>query len=364
MNYVSKLTSVLSNDLSDWHGARLKFMARFVGSVLKLSTVNFSKLAPALKPGVQVSSNYRRIQRFMAGFSRFDFDAFGRMLLRLLPQKTGFVVSMDRTNWQFGETEINALVIGICRKGTCFPIVWKLLGKAGNSNTGERIALTRRFLRLVDSEDIRAFVADREFIGEDWLEYLKDEEVSFFIRIRKNTNVGVSETAAHKLFSDLKVNQECILPGGKQKVLGHHLHVVGLKYIGRSGEPEHLLLVCPEHPQEALSHYKKRWGIETLFAALKSRGFDMEATHLTDENRLEKLMGLLALAFVWSQLVGEWRDQRDPIKIKNHGRPEKSLFRYGLDHLRKTMLNLASQQEEFLICLQALVAPRKFLSRT
>ena len=37
MNYVSKLTSVLSDDLSDWHGARLKFMARFVGSVLKAS---------------------------------------------------------------------------------------------------------------------------------------------------------------------------------------------------------------------------------------------------------------------------------------------------------------------------------------
>lgn len=87
----------------------------------------------------------------------------------------------------------------------------------------------------------------------------------------------------------------------------------------------------------------------------------MEATHLTDETRLEKLLGLSALAFAWSQLVGEWRDQRNPIKIKKHGRREKSLFRYGLDHLRKIMLNLADQQEEFLVCLQALVALRKFL---
>ena len=102
MSYVSKLTNVLSNDLPGWHKARLKFMvassARFVGSLLKLSTVNFSKLAPALKPDVQVSSNYRRIQRFMAGFA-FDFDAFGQLLLRLLPQKTGFVVSMNSTLW-------------------------------------------------------------------------------------------------------------------------------------------------------------------------------------------------------------------------------------------------------------------------
>ena len=147
-------------------------------------------------------------------------------------------------------------------------------------------------------------------------------------------------------------------------MLGRQLHVIGLRYVGRKGEPEHLLLVCPGRPHRALFHYRKRWGIETLFAALKLRGFDLEATHLTDETRLEKLLGLLALTFARSQLTGEWRDQRNPIKIKKHGRREKSLFRYGLDHLREIMLNLVDQQEELLVCLQALVAPREFLSRT
>ena len=365
MNYVSKLTSVLSKDLSGWHKARLKFMARFVGSLLKLTTVNFSELALALKPGVQVASNYRRIQRFMAGFF-FDFDAFSALLLRLLPQKKGFVVSMDRTNWKFGETEINAgLMIGICRKGICFPVVWRLLGKAGNSNTYERIALTRRFLALVDAGEIRAFVADREFIGEDWLGYLKDEKVPFFIRIRKNTCVGPEKTAAWQFFSDLKVGQKRVLAaGGRQSVLGHNLHVIGMKYVGRSDEPEDLILVCPKRPGQALRHYRRRWGIETLFGALKSRGFDLEATHLTGEKRLEKLVGLLALAFAWSQLVGEWRDGRDPIKPKSHGRLGKSRFRYGLDYLRRIMLDLAERQDDFLACLQALVAPRRFLSCT
>ncbi len=89
MNYVSKLTDVLSDDLSGWNKARLTFMARFVDPLLKLSTVNFSKLALALNPNVKEASNYRRIQRFMAGFA-FDFDMFGHLLLRLLPQKSGF----------------------------------------------------------------------------------------------------------------------------------------------------------------------------------------------------------------------------------------------------------------------------------
>ncbi len=70
MNYVSKLTDVLSDDLAgwhkpDWHKARLKFMARPVSSLLQLATVNFTELALTLKPSVKADSNYRRIQRFV-----------------------------------------------------------------------------------------------------------------------------------------------------------------------------------------------------------------------------------------------------------------------------------------------------------
>ncbi len=51
---------------------------------------------------------------------------------------------MDRTNWKFGQAQINVLMIGICRNGTCFPIVWRLLGKAGNSNTAEQYRRAHR----------------------------------------------------------------------------------------------------------------------------------------------------------------------------------------------------------------------------
>jgi transposase len=44
--------------------------------------------------------------------------------------------------------------------------------------------------------------------------------------------------------------------------------------------------------------YRERWSIETLFAALKSRGFDLEQTHLTAPDRIERLIALLALALL------------------------------------------------------------------
>jgi len=60
----------------------------------------------ALNPRVKNGSNYRRIQRFTSEFA-FDFEAFGRFLLSLLPQSNGFLAVMDRTEWHFGSKPVN-----------------------------------------------------------------------------------------------------------------------------------------------------------------------------------------------------------------------------------------------------------------
>lgn len=46
-----------------------------------------------------------------------------------------------------------------------------------------------------------------------------------------------------------------------------------------------------------LALYRRCWKVETLFAVLKSRGLDLEATPFTDPDRIRRLIGLLAVAF-------------------------------------------------------------------
>ncbi len=86
-------------------------------------------------------------------------------------------------------------------------------------------------------------------------------------------------------------------------------------------------------------------------AALKKRGFDFEATHLTKRERIKKLMAILAITFSWAHLVGEWLSEIKPLKIKKHGAKEKSIFRYGLDHLQYLLLNIRDREKEFIQCL-------------
>src|SRR3954462_10150042 len=65
-----------------------------------------------------------------------------------------------------------------------------------------------------------------------------------------------------------------------------------------------------------LEQYANRWEIETLFGCLKTRGFCFEDTHLTAGERINKLVALLALAFTWAHLTGEWLTQHQPIRFK------------------------------------------------
>ncbi len=158
----------LLQDHLDYNRARLKFTALFILALIKLTTVNWTKLANALSGKVHKKSNYRRIQRFFAGFD-LKIELVARLVLWLLPLKRGFIISLDRTNWEFGQTSINILMASIVYEGTAFPLYWMMLSKRGNSNTKERKDLIRTLLRLIDRDAIAAVVGDRDWPAVVWL---------------------------------------------------------------------------------------------------------------------------------------------------------------------------------------------------
>ncbi len=115
----------------------------------------------------------------------------------------------------------------------------------------------------------------------------------------------------------------------------------------RTPEGEYVIVASSAESDEILRDYALRWKIESLFGCLKSRGFCLEATHVTEKERLEKLLALLTVAFCWAYIAGEWLARTNPIKIKKHGRLAKSLFRHGFDHLRRILCNQDSSAKRF-----------------
>jgi hypothetical protein len=316
------------------HGARVSFIAKFVMALIVVRGVTLSTVASALNPKVLPESNEKRIKRF---FGKVELEGrnFASLILALLPVKDKLVLTLDRTNWELGSTHINILLLGAAYKGLAFPLLWVLLDKKGNSDTTERLALLDALLTLVEAKRIEAVVADREFTGKTWFQGLKVRELIFVMRVRNNTLIGSKgKKCSAKQRYDYLNTQEVYACPKRCWVFGLRLYVA----VTKSKEGELVVLVCNADPEKALVRYAQRWQVETLFSAFKSRGFNLEDTHMTTSARLDKLLALLAIAFAWAHLVGEWCYVQRPLKLKSHGYLAKSYFKRGLDALRSAIL--------------------------
>lgn len=336
-----------------WNKARINFLAKFLIALIQVKNVNLTEIANSFAGHAKPESHYKRVQRFFR-FFEISYAVVACCVVRLLGVAGPWVLSVDRTNWQLGETPLNILVLGIVYKGVAFPVLWTILAKRGTSNTAERIALVEQFVALFGAESILYLTADREFIGKRWFHWLRRQRIDFRIRVRENTQIPNGRgqlVPAWRLFRSQRINCRLCFEQART-IWGLPLYVSGV----RLSSGEYVIIVSPRYSATALEDYGLRWGIETLFSCLKSRGFRLEETHVTDPERLKKLIALLALCFCWAHLVGQWLVAHKPLKIKKHGRLAKSIFRHGLDHLRRIICNLASlaQQVAFRRVIQLL----------
>jgi len=351
MSQYSELKQVLQAHLN-WHGARLSFLALFLLALLKVKTVNLSELCLGFGGRALPESSYKRLQRFFREFE-LDYSQLVTLVVSWLQIPGDWVLSVDRTTWQFGSHWHNILTLGIVHEGVAFPVLWWLLDKRGNSPSDERMRFMETFHKRFPTAVVKYLCADREFIGQAWVRYLLLEPtLAFRLRIRGSDQIehDGKVLAARVVFAHLQPGQSQQL-SGTCRVWGYPVAVEAL----RLDDGELLVVIAPVGTQNLVQDYAWRWGIETLFGIFKTRGFCLESTHFTETERLSKLFALLTLALCWALRTGLWLHQWQPIEIKKHGRRSKSLFRLGFDYLRHLVLNPSpSNVSDFVQSLQLL----------
>ena len=146
MGHITELSAILQLFFL-WNKARCDCLAQIMIALYSTRTVNVSILSEAFVGNAKPESNYKRIIRFLA-WVRVNTNIqlrLGRLVLEILNVKGKRVhISMDRTCWKFGVTNINFLVVAIHHHDVGIPIYFKLLPtrtKNGNSDTEQRISI-------------------------------------------------------------------------------------------------------------------------------------------------------------------------------------------------------------------------------
>ena len=296
MDFVTLTNMVWKALGATWHEARIVCLTEMLRGILMSQSINTARLAARMGGRVQFESHMQRMRRFLADQS-FDWIVIGRLMLRIagVAGQKKFVVAVDRTNWDFGKTAVNFLVISVVVCGVGVPVVWTQLGKKGNSKTGERLDLLERFLKIVPATQITVFLADREFIGKAWFKALQKRRIPYAIRVRNNQFATLADGKRIKI---------SVLAEGLKNQKPHTWQDINLDGVPcalslkRLSDKDLLAVVSfgLKISDDPLETYRQRWAIELCFACLKTKGFDIESTHLRHDDRLEKMFAIASMA--------------------------------------------------------------------
>lgn len=352
---INELRSIL-NEHFHWHKARLDCFVGMLLALLAVNSVNLTQLALSFPSCALIPSRYRRLQRFFSHHCLNYNDVAGFIMKLFGFTEMDYYLSLDRTNWKWGRININLLVLAVVYRGAAIPVYWLPLNKRGNSNSRERIALLKRFIGQFGRDRIKGLLADREFIGDEWMGWLFEQKIPFTIRIRNNSYTETAQgksSRVDRLCYTLKPGEVLMLTDAR--LLGKHsVYLSGL----RLSDGELLIVASDRFDREAIRIYGLRWEIETLFGCLKGRGFKLEETRVVGYLRIKKLLVLPVIAFCWTHKIGEWKhDCVLPIKVKTHQRRAQSLFRYGLDAVRSEILNPFNGSKKLLMKMISLLRP-------
>lgn len=317
----------------------------FVQCLLVKQTINLNHLKgyvnTILGKQNQASSNYKRLIRIFDNYSRtnlwIELLRFGFQVLRL---KTEYLI-IDGTKWKRGEKWYHYQVLSIVYQGVAIPIYWENINKNGISSVKERIKLFDKAFQYFDLEG-KTLLADREYIGSEWFKYLKDKNLDFTIRIKKNTYVDAINQATGRSYQEMinKVLRSKLSDKAVGKIIeldGMKLHFVVIKNPKKDPKDPVILLLSSHLDKCAKTvglSYLGRYKIEHCFKHLKSNGFCLEQLNLRTPTRCRLLFAITVFAYVLSINEG----LKDYKKVRYNAckkRPEKrvSVFRNGIDRL-------------------------------
>lgn len=232
------------------------------------------------------------------------------------------------------------MTIGIAYKKRTLPLVWSVhKGRKGHVALTEQLKLFRYVATLLPQGSQVWVMGDAGFESVPLLRWLRGQGWSFVIRQNGRTMVRwVGQDW-------VKLNQLAIREGQTRSIGWVRLtrkHDAGWFFLvihWDKGEEEPWFLVSNQADTRLMiRHYRIRMWIEEMYGDMKGHGFDLEATHLADADRISRLVLAVCLTFVWFITLGSWVVKRGWRHLLDHkSRRDKSYFRLGWDWMERCL---------------------------
>jgi hypothetical protein len=284
-----------------------RMLALLTTSVLEGTPAHLTALAEALPDLDKAQSGKeQRVRRFLSNAKMSPqrlLPVFIHLLQPLLQRLPAIILAMDRTHWKKRQRHVNVLMVSVAFQGRAIPLFWIVMDRAGNSSLTQWKTVLSPVIAEFQKHAWCAtipiiVVADREFASPRLTQWLKTTyRVDSVVRIKRSAYLGDQDQTIQ--LRDLVA----YFPRGATRSYRHvtvtqdSTFLVNVTITWGKTADEPLMIMYPEdEAAQAVQTYTQRFGIEPMFKDLKSNGFDIEGTKVTDPKRIETLLIVMALA--------------------------------------------------------------------
>jgi len=295
-------------------------LALLVATALQVRSVNLNELAAALpREAEQLDMRYQWISRLL-GNDLIDIEEvmapFAREVLERAGAGGGTIVLMID---QSKVNETHQMVMVSLRVGErALPLAWHMKKTQGAIGFREQKEALEAVAALLPEDAAATLMGDRFYGSPALIDWCRARGWVWRLRCKQDLLVfeGGGETTLARCFER-----------------GDHMLVdiqltekrarTNIAMIHEAGHPEPWIIALSEPPTTWRAHdYGLRWGIEAMFSDYKTRGFDLEDSHIERTDRLDRLVLVLSLALYWAVSTGMWdaMENKTPAEKKSRAR--------------------------------------------
>lgn len=309
----------------------LETLVFMISGIIAGKSCQLPKMASQVPGDVHPDSRTKQMSRWVQNATitfNLYFLPFVQPLLERLAAVRPLVLIMDGSAVARG---CMTLMVSVVYAHRAIPIGWLVIaGEKGHFLTETHLRLVREIQARIPTSATVVFLGDGEFDSPDLQAEVARYGWEYVCRTAKNIQIGVDDdwlsladlplTRGHRVF--------------RKGVLFTHAAYGPVTVIAwwaaRYKEPIYLVSNIAS-VQRACDWYRKRMHIETFFSDQKSRGFQLDRSHLSDPKRVHRLMFAAGLAYLWVIYLGAVAQDDDwvPVIHRKH-RCDLSLFQLGL----------------------------------
>jgi hypothetical protein len=227
------------------------------------------------------------------------------------------------------------LMASVLYQGRAIPLLWTVVkGKKGHLPQELHCALVGRLQQVIPPTATVVVLGDGEFDGIELQATIRTAGWDYVCRTASNITIYAHD----RVFTvgDLPLRRgKSVAIGDVEMTLARYGPVLLLGVWDEDQDAPIYLISSLRDADAALERYRMRFRIECLFANQKSRGFQIQKSHLSDPARLARLLIATSLAYLWVHAIAVFAQEQNWVsQFHRTDRCDLSLFQIGIRALR------------------------------